>query len=241
MPFSFRQQGAHAAIVHDGQEILQLDKNITYHGGPWWVQNQVMVPGQGPELAWLPVFAFYGYHHAVSEVAYEATPLEDGIALRITPTRTLTGTKVFDTVRETCTLTVRLVEGRYVWTQHLNIEILRDLNLAGLTQQSPLRVYRFPHQNNEPGVFFQFADPQPVSASGPAVPMTRDWQWQFEPSVGPEAFRQHWRRRWVRIIFQNPDGSFSWSDLNKTKWYHLTMDNRRARLCHAQGYLYLLK
>jgi hypothetical protein len=69
MPFSFFEQGGHAAIVYDGQEILTLDKMITYHGGPWWVQNQVMVPGGEAEVAYVPTFAFYGYHeHAVGAV-----------------------------------------------------------------------------------------------------------------------------------------------------------------------------
>ncbi len=241
MSFSFQEQGGHAAIVYDGQEILALDKMITYHGGPWWVQYQVMVAGGEPEVAYLPIFAFYGYHHAIADVAYEATTGEDSLTLKITPTRTLQGTEVFEQVRETCTFTVRPEGGRFVWDQCLEIEILQDLDTAAFHQQAALRVYRFPHQDGRPGIFYQFCDPQPVWGSGPAVPMTHDWQWQFEPSVGPGAFRQHWRRRWVNLIFQNPDGSYSWSELNKTKWAHLTMDNRRARPCHPQGYLYLLK
>lgn len=71
--------------------------------------------------------------------------------------------------------------------------------------------------------------------------MTRDWLDHPEPYNGPETFRAHWQRRWWKIIFQNPDGSFSWSDLNKNKWYYLTQDNRRARPCHPQGPFYLLK
>ncbi|HEY3396185.1 MAG TPA: hypothetical protein VGM19_00875 [Armatimonadota bacterium] len=239
--FEFREQGSHAAIVHDGQEILQFDKMITYHGGPWWVQNQVMIPGGEPEVAYLPIFAFFSYFHAVSDVSYEAVAGEDSLTLTLTPTRTLQGTGLFHWVQERCTFEVRLVEGRFVWRQQLEIDVLQDLDTAQLDSTTPLPVYRFPHQDNQPGLFFQYADPQPVSASGPAVPMIRDWQWQFEPSVGPEAFRSHWRRRWVSLIFQNLDGSYAWSDLNKTKWAHLTQDNRRARPCDPQGYLYLLK
>ena len=242
MPFSFFQQGGHAAIIYDGQEILTLEEMITYHGGPWWVQNQVMVPGGPAEVASVPIFAFYGYHQdAVAAARYEAAAGEDSLTLKITPTRTLAGTKAIQQVRETCTITVRLEEGRFVWDQRLEIEIREDLDTAALHQQSPLRVYRFPHQDGRAGMYYQFADPQPVWASGPAVPMTHDWQWQIEPSVGPEAFRQHWRRRWVSVIMQNPDGSYAWSELNKTKWGNLTLDNRRARPCHAQGYLYVLK
>ena len=241
MSFSFHQQGGHAAIVYDGQEILQLDQMITYHGGPWWVQNQVMVPGGEPEVAYLPIFAFYGYRHGVTEVSYEAITGEDSLTLKITPTRTHDGEAVFEQVREQCTFTVRLEDGRFVWEQRLDIEILQDLDTAALYQQAALRVYRFPHQDGRPGIFYQFCDPQPVWSSGPAVPMTHDWQWQFGPSVGPGAYRQHWQRRWVSIVFQDQDGSFAWSELNKLKWHHLTMDNRRARPCDPQGYLYLLK
>jgi len=36
-------------------------------------------------------------------------------------------------------------------------------------------------------------------------------------------------------------GGHAWSELNKTKWHNLTLDNRRARACHPRGPLYLLK
>ena len=38
-----------------------------------------------------------------------------------------------------------------------------------------------PGPDGLPGICVQFADPQPVNASGPAVPVIRDMQMQFEP------------------------------------------------------------
>ncbi|MHB9024243.1 MAG: hypothetical protein ACYC7E_08715 [Armatimonadota bacterium] len=239
MSFEFIEQCSHAEIRHQGRSILDLDKNIAYFGGNWWVRNQCMAPGEGPEVASLPIFGFFNY--IVTDAHYEARAFEDGLTLTITPVKTKHGTKALQQVREQYTFTVRLVDGRYVWEQRLETQILQDLDLAELERGGPLLVYRFPHQDGRPGYFMQYCDPQPVSASGPAVPMIRDWLQQPEPTVGPEGFRSHWKRRYTAIIFQNPDGSFSWSDLNKTKWYHLTRDNRRARPCHPQGLLYLLK
>ncbi|HEY3417052.1 MAG TPA: hypothetical protein VGM23_09235 [Armatimonadota bacterium] len=239
MSFEFIEQCSHAEIRHQGQSILNLDKNITYFGGNWWVRNQCMAPGEGPEVSSLPIFGFYNY--IVTDIRYEAVPLDDGLKLIITPLKTKHGTAAFQQVMEQCTFTVRLVDGRYEWEQQLDTHILQDLDLAQITSGGPLMVYRFPQQDGHPGYFLQYCDPQPVSASGPAVPMQRDWLEQPEPVVGPEAFRAYWKRRYTAIIFQNPDGSFSWSDLNKTKWYHLTQDNRRARSCHPRGLLYLLK
>lgn len=138
-------------------------------------------------------------------------------------------------------MTVWLENDRYVWEQRLEINFPQDLDTAELHAQAPLRVYRFPHRNLRRGIFFQFADPMPCGASGPAVPMIRDWGPDRGPYTGPEGFTRRWKRRWFQIIFQNPDGSYSWSDLHKWKWFYLTLDNRTARLCHPQGSFYLLK
>ncbi|MHB9133334.1 MAG: hypothetical protein ACYDBB_19885 [Armatimonadota bacterium] len=241
MMFEFLEQGSHAAILHDGREIIEFNKNLVYFAGSWWAQNQCMVPGEGQEVASLPIFASFDGHHLVSDVRYEAQCGPDSCCIKITPTRTIGGTKIFNEVTEQCTLTVRLVDGRYEWEQQLDVQYHRDIDTSDPAANERLRFYHFPRQNGEPGIFLQYADPQQVGASGPAVPMTHDWLGQPEPMVGPDSFRKNWQRRYTSIIFQNPDGSFSWSDLNKTKWHRLTMDNRRARPCHPQGLLYVAK
>ncbi|HOF86762.1 MAG TPA: hypothetical protein PLZ36_01490 [Armatimonadota bacterium] len=238
--FAFLEHGAHAGIYYQGDEILTFEKNHCYFGGHWIVTNQHMLPGGGPEVAFLPIFGWHGYQHAVTDVRYDTATEPDGLSVVITPTGTAAGTAAFELVAERCTITVRLEDGQFVWTQRMDAEVRQPIAVWALSQHTPLRVYRFWHADNRPGVFLQFADPAPVNASGPAVPMTRDWLHQPEP-FGPDSFRAHWQRRYVAILLQNPDGSYVWSELNKTKWLHLTRDNRRARACHPQGYLYLLQ
>lgn len=235
--FTFVEQGSHAAICHDGREIIQFDKNITFFRGAWWALHQCMTPGGGPEVAIVPVFASYSGESAVADVRYEVEERADAFAVTIIPTRTYAGTAVFQQVQERCTFSVQLADGRYEWEQKLEIAFQSDVDVTS----SWIGFYRFPHQDGRPGLFLQYADPQPVNASGPAVPMTRDWLFQPEPYVGPDSYRLNWRRRYVAVIFQDPDGSFAWSDLNKTKWGHLSQDNRRARPCHPQGLQYLLQ
>ena len=238
--FTFTEDGSHAAVCYAGQEILQFEHNVTFFRGAWWAMNQVMTPGDGPEVASVPVFAAFGGSYDVSAVRYEVSGAPEALTVAVIPLHTLRGSAVLQQIQERCTFTVCLEEGRFVWTQQLEIAFAKDIDTTA-PEADWISFYRFPHQDGRPGLFLQYADPQPVNASGPAVPMTRDWLFQPEPYVGPESFRLSWQRRYVAIIFQNPDGSFSWSDLNKTKWYHLRLDNRRARPCHANGALYLLK
>lgn len=241
MTFDFAEQGAHAAVRHAGQEILRLDRNSHFFAGHWLARDQVMLPGGRPEVASLPVFSSYGRAGAVTDVRYEATPLPNGLRLRVVPTATQGGAAPLDRVRQDACFEVRLEGDRFVWRQEFHLEALADLDLRGDGSRDALGVYRFPHQDGRPGLFLQFADPQPCCASGPAVPMQRDWLEHYEPYVGPDTFRQHWRRRYVTILFQDPDDSFACSELNKAKWHHLTLDNRRARPCHPRGLLYVLE
>jgi hypothetical protein len=241
MAFDFQRQGSHAAIRFDGQEILKLDEHVLFFGDVFQVTDQHMAPGGGPEVASLPVFNAYGYTNPVSDVDYQADGGGEQLSLTIMPTRTRKGAAVFDQVWETCRFDVRLVDGRFEWTQTLTIDHRQDLDTRDLHARADIRLYRFVMPDGSPGAFIQFADPLPVGGSGPAVPMTRDWQGIHEPFCGPDSFRQSWRRRYVSIIFQDPDGSFHASELNKTKWFFLTQDNRRARLCHPEGLLYLVK
>ncbi len=239
MSFTFSRNGSDAAILHDGRPILKLQSNQMNFGGAFWAREQCMKPGGGPEVAVLPLFSTYS--NTITDVSCEAESKPGMLRLKITPSATRIGTSPLNKFTETDILTVRLVEDRYEWTQEMILKIHEDLKIGTHESDKFLRIYYYPRPDGKPGKYLQYADPQPVGASGPAVPMTHDWLHQPEPYVGPESYRKHWRRRYVSIIFQNPDGSFSSSDLNKTKWHHLTIDNRRARLCHPKGILYLLK
>jgi len=177
----------------------------------------------------------------VTDVEYATETGRDQLRLRITPVNTRQGRGPLAKLEEINTLTVRLAGGRYVWTQEMCLRALADLDINAPAADATMYVYHYARPDGQPGAYLQFADPQPANASGPAVPMTEDWIGQFEPYVGPDGFRKRWRRRYVAILFQDPDGSYAFSDLNKARWYHLTMDNRRARPCHPQGMLYVLK
>ena len=232
--FEFREDGAHAGIYYNGEKILRLETHDRLT-----IKDQCMEPGAGPELAWLQPFAFFGYKHSISEVRYDVEQETGRLSLAITPTNTLSGPEAFGWVQEKRTLTVWLEDGKFAWDERLEINVLKDVDIATLSKKTPLRVYLFPHQDGRKGTFFQFSDPVPCYSSGPAVPMTRDWGSDRNPYTGPEGFTKDWKRRWVKIILQNPDGSYSWSDLNKNKWYWLTMDNMSARPCHPKGPFYL--
>ena len=241
MPFIFEKNGSDAAILHDGTPILRLQSNRMDFGGVFLAREQWMRPGGGPEVAELVLFSAYRSAAMITDVSYEAEITPDMLRLKMTPLASRAGTAGMKPFTETDMLTVRLQEGRYAWTQEMVLRIHADLDINDPATAHYLRIYHFPHQDGTPGRFLQFADPQPVGASGPAVPMTRDWLQQFEPYVGPDSFRAQWRRRYVAIVLENLDGSYATSDLNKTKWAYLTQDNRRARPCHPQGMTYLLK
>lgn len=152
MSFQFTQQGSRAAIVHQDQEIIRLDSYVNYNGGQFWVADQCMVPGGEPEVASIPVFAFYGYRCAVNEGAYEVREAgPEGLTVVITPANTQGGRRVFDQVQERCTLSVRLVEGRYVWRQQLDINFLQAVDTADLDQQSPCASIVSPTRTAGPG------------------------------------------------------------------------------------------
>lgn len=242
MDFKFKEQGGVARIEYDGQPIIQMDQNYFPFKGALCIHDQVMLPGERSEVAYVcGTFATHGYNHAVTEVKYETEKLDDGITVRIIPTNTKSGREVFEIVNEILTFTVRLIDDRFVWTQHLKINFKQDLVLEETGNHSTIRVYRFPKQDGSLGRFLQFADPMPRNASGPAVPMTRDWIGVIEPTVGPDTFRAHWKRDYDRIIFQDPDHSYSWTELNRAKTHAMVNDNQRARPCDSKGTLYLVK
>ena len=239
MPFDFFEQGAHAAIRHDGQEILRLDRNVMFFRGVFHVRDQVMVPGGRPEIASVPVFSAYHSPFSVTDVRYRVATAPDELTLTITPTATESGAAMLSEWIEEDVIRVRLQDGRFVWTQQATLQCFRDVDLD--SPEQPILVYRTHHADGRPSRFWQYADPQPAYASGPAVPMARDWLEQYEPYAGPDNYRSQWKRAYVGIVFQDPDGSFARSNLNKTKWHNLTLDNRRARPCHPKGLLYVLK
>ena len=241
LSFHFKENGATAAIYYGDDAIVTLEKNYARFGGTYSVHDQWMVPGEGPEVAYMPIFAVHGYKNNVSDVRYEADAGENELTLRVFPTNTHTGREVFEKVKEVCTMKVHLEQDRFVWTQTMDVRILQDLDVSKLNNKTNVRIYRFPDPKGAPGMYMQFADPMPVGASGPAVPMIRDWVGIPEPTVGPETFRQNWKRRYVSIIYQDPDGSYCWTELNKRKFHYLTNDNQRARKCDPKGTLYLVR
>ena len=240
MNFAFKEDGCIAQIFYGNDTILTLAQNYMPFGGQFSVHDQWMKPGAGPEVAHLPLFACHGYRNAVTEVRYETQIAPNELTLRVFPTMTRTGTDVFGKVREVCTMHVRLDQDRFIWRQQMHVEILKDLDITQLNNKTDVRVYRFWDPQGQPGCYMQFADPMPVGASGPAVPMTRDWVGIPEPTVGSITFRQNWQRRYVSIIFADPDGGYSWSELNKRKFHFLTADNQRARACDPDGTLFLV-
>ena len=241
MPFSFVEDGAVATIRYDNDAILTFQEGYMRFGGQYSVQNQWFEPGGDAKVAFFPVFAVHGYNNAVTNVRYECETDGHELTLRIIPTETLAGGGVFELVRDICTINVRLDDGRFVWTQTMSVTFLKDVDASTLTNKTPVRLYRFPGPDGESGMYLQFHDPMPVGASGPAVPMTRDWRYIPEPTVGDDVtFRHDWRRQCVSIIFPNDDGSYSWTELNKRKFHHLVETNLRARTCHPRGTLYLV-
>ena len=237
-PIQFIEQGSHAAFVHDGREILRLDKNVAYFGLAYWVRDQVMIPGGRPEIASLPVLSAYP-GGSVRDVRYEVETRGDSLSVRIIPVKLKDCAAGLTHWREENVFSVRLQEGRYVWTQQAFLNFFADVDLDA--DDIGMRIYRFHHTDGRPARMFQYYDPAPAGASGPAVPMSRDWLEYHEPCTGPDGFRQHWKRDFVSVIFQDPDGGFSTAELNKTLWLNLTRDNRRSRPCAAQGLLYLVK
>ena len=237
-PFQFVEQGSHAAIVHQGREILRLDKNIAFFGLSYFVRDQVMVPGGNPEVAFVPVFSAYP-RPGILDVRYEVEADAESLRVRIIPAKVVAGPTNLLCWREEDVIGVRLENGRYVWQQDACLTFFKDIDLDAA--ESAMRVYRFHHVDGRPARCFQYIDPAPAGSSGPSVPMLRDWLDYHEPYTGPDGFREHWKREYVSIIFQDPDGGFSVTDLNKTRWSNLTLDNRRSRPCAAKGLLYLVK
>ncbi|MDR1304315.1 MAG: hypothetical protein LBK76_03740 [Verrucomicrobiales bacterium] len=238
-PFQFIEQGSHAAIVHEGREIVRLDQNIAYFGSAYWVRDQVMVPGGKPEIAVQPVCSAYP-HCTLAAVRYEVTTQGDTLQIRIIPVKLRGSQSGLFQWKEENILSVRIEDGRYVWKQEAVLRFFHDFDLDA-RDNNGMRIYRFHHVDGRPGRLFQFFDPAPAGASGPAVPMIRDWIGFPEPYNGPDSFRQHWKREYVEIILQDPDGSFAKAPLNKTLWLYLTFDNRRSRPCAAKGPFYLVK
>ncbi|MHC4872060.1 MAG: hypothetical protein ACYTFY_09460 [Planctomycetota bacterium] len=241
MSFDFKENGSVAKICYQGNPIIRMMENYSPFGGTFSVQNQKMVQDGHPEVAFMPLFATLGYHHAVTEVSYEVDKSDTGISVRVIPENTKSGKDVFELVREVCTLSVELEGDRFVWRQHLTVTFLKDIELDKCDAKSKVRVYSFPMVDGSVGRFLQFADPMPVNASGPAVPMARDWIDFPEPTVGADTFRSHWKRDYVKIIYQNTDNSFSWTELNRQKTHAMQKDNQCARECHPKGKMYLVK
>lgn len=237
-PFQFVEQGSHAAIVHAGQEILRFDKNVSFFYLAYQIKDQVMVPGGKPEVAF--VVALTGYPAgSILDVRYEVETDADSLRVRIIPTKLKGSTTGLTRWREEDVIGVRLENGCFVWQQDAFLTFYDDVDLDA--PGTAMRIYRFHHVDGRPARLFQYNDPAPAGGSGPAVPMLRDWLDYHEPYTGPDGFRQHWKREYVSIIFQDPDGGFSTADLNKTRWLNLTLDNRRSRPCAAKGALYLVK
>lgn len=239
MIFTFLEQGSHAAFLYNGQEILKLNKNVTYFGGSYQVRDQVMIPGGKPENAFVMVLSSYKPDRDVLDVRYEVIKQNESLEVRIIPTKIRRGSAMLSRWIEVDTLSVRLEEGRFVWEQTATLRFFEDVDIDA--PDTGMFIYRFHHVDGRPSRFFQYIDPAPVGGSGPAVPMLKDWSGYPEPYNGPDSFRQGWKREYVSIIFQNLDNTFSWSELNKTKWANLTNDNRRARPCASKGLLYLVK
>ncbi len=237
--FAFVQDGARAMICHDGQAILVFERNIFY-AGHFRANDQVMKPGGEVEVAWVPLFSLPRGEAAVTEVEYQLLAEGDELALRLIPTQTRVGRRPLAFVSEIVTFHVKLENGSFVWRQTYEATFHKDVDTT--PDAMPFfHFYRTHLPDNQPCVMVQYADPLPRGASGPAVPMTHDWIGQIEPYNGPDNYRHNWQRRYDRIIFQDPDGTFAWSDLTKRKWHYLTNDNRRSRPCKANGYLYVLK
>lgn len=236
--FQFVEQGSHAAIVHEGREILRLDQNVAFFAMGYKVRDQVMVPGGKPEIAFLPVLSAYD-DGSVRTVRYEVETRGESLSVRIIPTSLKEGPAGLTQWREENVLSVRLEEGRFVWTQQAFLNFFADVDLDA--PDHGMKIYRFHHADGRPARMFQYFDPAPAGSSGPAVPMSRDWLDYHEPFTGNEGFRAHWKRDYVSLILQDPDGGFSTADLNKTFWGNLTLNNRRSRPCAAQGFLYLVK
>ena len=224
--------------MHEGREILRLDKIVSYFGLAYFVRDQVMVPGGKPEIACLPVLSAYP-GSSIVDVRYEVETRGDSVSVRIIPVKLKGGDAGLTQWREENVISVRLHEGCYVWTQQAFLTFFADVDLDA--KDNGMQIYRFHHADGQPARMFQYYDPAPAGASGPAVPMSRDWIENHEPYTGPNGFRQHWKRDYVSVIFQDPDGGFSTAELNKTLWVNLTSDNRRSRPCAAKGLLYLVK
>lgn len=241
MSFEFKQQDNDAWIEYQGDKIIQFMGNCSFFGNQWWARDQWMKPGGGPEIASVPMLSAYPHAHSINEVGYEASGSGDSISVRITPTLARSGKGILKRFLEEVTLSVKLDNDRFVWTQEWSLKFLEDIDLSKPEDDADLRMYYFPHQDGRAGKLLQYADPLPCYASGPAVPMAKDWTGHPEPYCGPEAFRKSWKRRYINIMFQDPDGGYSISDLCKHKWSNLVKDNRCARPCHPKGMLYLLK
>ena len=240
--FEFTEQGSHAAIVYNNQEILKFDKNVAYFNLAFMVRDQVMIPGGKPEVAFVPVLSGFCGDPRLADVKYKIKPLGEGIQVKIIPTRLHSsdgGASIFSQWTEEDTLEVRLENDRFVWKQVATLKFLEDFNIDSL--ESGMHLYRFHHVDGRPAHGFQFIDPAPTGASGPTVPMLLDWIGYPEPYSGADTFRKHWKREYVSIILENPDHTFSWSELNKTKWLNLISDNRRSRPCAGKGAFYIVK
>lgn len=234
--FSFFEKNAQAAITYEGEEILVFHANHASLGGEFLIQNQLMKPGGRVENAILPVLCTY----KLAEAYYQLHECGESLSLRITPKRLMALALDGLPWEEELILKVSLTDKKtFCWTHRAILSFNQPVSLKNLPKG--LHLYRFPHQNDSPGFFFQYSDPVPAGGSGPAVPMTRNW-WDIpEPLNGPDAFTKVWQREYIAIILQNEDGSYVTSDLNKRKWHHLTRDNRRARPCAANGPFYLIK
>jgi hypothetical protein len=232
--FSFRESGSDAALYYGDDPILSFTKESVFFGGRYRIHSQKAVPGGECEINAPTLFGLYS-HGVAKDMTYAVEQGDDSITLRITP---VASQELLQQVSEETIIEVRLENGLFVWKKSL---ITRFLDEFTPSHESPFNLCFFPEPSGEEGIYLEFDDPQPAGASGPAVPMSRDWRDVPEPSVGQDSFTAVWRRCYTEVIFQNEDGSYHWSDLNKAKWAHLIQDNRRARPCHPQGELYLVK
>lgn len=91
----------------------------------------------------------------------------------------------------------------------------------------------------EPTLYWEFDDPLPTNAVGPSVPMKEDWIGQYEPSVGPDTFRKHWRAGLDRYVFQDPSGKVRSIRFHRGLTSALLQYNRRAVQHKSGGFMAL--
>lgn len=220
------RQGGHSIVMDGDVPLMHFISGDLYMAGQFLIQDVRFHP-RGPSRIWGCKPFWQGVIPGASPqgatVTGEATVR--GLVVRVRPE----GTGPID-VDNTFEFLPDPRTGGWM------IDHVCRLTFRRAVAANTLGFCRMDNPRGEPTLYWEFDDPLPVNAVGPSVPMAQDWIGQYEPTVGPDTFRKHWRPGLDRHVFQEPGGRVRTIRFHRAVTSALTQYNRRAVAHKAGGF-----